>query len=81
MKHPECINNCGEMVIDKHIKASTRKIDKPFSRSSITRFKCEVCDYIETVYAHGKRDFYQPVLAQKDVEKLYKNQKELNNLK
>jgi hypothetical protein len=80
MKTPSCINNCGEMVIDKHIKAKDRKKEKPFAKASITKFKCSVCDYRETVYAQGYHDFRQPDLAKKDVEDFFKNQSELNNI-
>lgn len=80
IKNPNCIDCGQEMDIDKHIKAKERREYKPKARAAIHRFKCSLCGYFETVYAWGQKDYNEGNRAIEDSNKMFENQKELNEL-
>lgn len=69
---PNC-PQCNEvMELKEQIKS-----DKPYR---IRRFRCDLCDHEETVFANGTRDYEdEPRRALKQIDRQYRQEEENND--
>jgi transposase-like protein len=53
------------------------KTDKPYR---MRRFRCDLCDHEETVFANGSRDYEsEPRKALKDINDMYRQEEDNND--